>query len=247
MTSGDAKVSTLFADLIELRYSEFRRLEQTIEGVTNRSDLIIKLARATRRKKGGLRAVQEALNRLDGKIAVKMEFEYPKFYTIYPNATSVEGGVVSERISPGEESDVLEGEVMPKKEKQEARRGSLRDVVNELLDEPKVKRLQIIKAADEIDLHGFSEYGDPKLKSVIAAGLYDMMDYNMSAIYELIEQVEGKVADKYKVIGDDIYIKNFAKVAPKGAYLNENGVYQTEAEDTTSIWVARLQAANEKR
>ena len=234
------KLTELFRDLIELPYSEFRKMELD-HTISNRGDILLRLARATRQKKGGLRALQEVLNRLDGKVAAEIEVEYPKFYFLFPNATSVEAG---DAPTPQQSASTEMG--LEKPEDDEPPTGSLRAIVDKLLDRPKAERLLIIAAADEIDATGRSDKGDPKLKSVMAASLFDMTQYNMGAIYELLDQIDGKVADKIKLLGNDVYITRYDEVAPRGAVQNENGVWQLEADNLTNQWAARLEQGRKK-
>lgn len=243
--NGSNKFADIFAEMLEIRYSQFRIIETSPTDVTNRADMIVKLARATRNKKGGLRAIQEVLDRIDGKVAKKIEVILPKFYYRYPYADSVavDGGG-TRAIEGNGKSASLSTEVIEDKEEII---GSLRDTVEKLLDRPKTERLKIIRAADEIDKFGVSEFGDPKLKSVIAASLYDLMDYNLGAIYELLEQIEGKVADKIEVVGNDIHMNRYDKVAPAGAVRGKDGVYELLAENTTDAWAARLDDGKNSR
>lgn len=238
------KLAKLFAALIELNYSEFRAMELSND-ISNEGDLILRLARATRHKRGGLRAIKEVLDRMDGKIAVEVEFIQPKFYMLFPHAKSKEGGDEPAPLPSGDTADTSEV-ALPSKD-EDPPTGSLRAVVDKMLDRKKSERLAIIKAADEIDEFGSSPLGDPKLKSVIAAGLYDLMDYNLGAIYELFDQIDGKVAEVYKELGDDVYIQNYSLIAPAHAKKNEDGVYYVEAINTSNAWGLRLEQQRNAR
>src|SRR5690606_29117783 len=72
--------------IVDLRWRDFVEIEKSRDG-TNFDSAITGLVRAC--KKGNLRAIQMALDRLDGKIATELEVEMPKFYYLYPYATKV--------------------------------------------------------------------------------------------------------------------------------------------------------------
>lgn len=243
-----------FRDIIELPWSEFVELEKS-PTATNFDSIVTSLARAA--SKSNLRAIKEALDRLDGKIALEIEVEYPKFYTLYPKATKTANDPnIIDYVEDGEqlsvdtliEAKIEGGKVMvAQTEKEEDQPSlSLRQVLEKMLDAPKVTPLGILQSADHIDKGEMSEaIMDPKVKSVIVAGLMKMVhEGRMSAVFEVFDQIDGKVADKYKLLGDDVYMYNYSQIAPAGAVKNEDGVYQIEAENTTNAWVARLEQQN---
>lgn len=236
------RLGDLFREVVDLSWSEFREREQ--DGtITNEADSVYKLVRATRRKRGGLRATREAINRLDGKVAEQIEVEYPKFYFIFPNASSSLGEKEdTHSVTPGDE------EVLPAvvEEEREPPTGSVRAMVEKMLTREKNIPAGIMQAADQIDAHGFSDLGNPKVSAVIAAGLFNMTDSNPAAIYEIFEQIDGKVAEKYKVIGDDIYITKYDEIAPVGAYVNDKGMWQVEIPNVTSTWAMKLEQGRKK-
>ena len=77
------RITEKFRELVEYRWSEFVAMDTDVNG-SNFDSIVGALVRAC--KKGNLRAIQVALDRLDGKIATEIEVEYPKFYTVYPQA-----------------------------------------------------------------------------------------------------------------------------------------------------------------
>lgn len=245
-----------FREIIELPWSEFVELEQNPDA-TNFDAIITSIARAA--VKGNLRAIQTALDRLDGKIAAEIEVEYPKFYTIYPRATRtaddpdiIDANGHSKLITTGKVnlpyepvvdmgSGVKKMTIGLEEEEEELPTGSLRAVLEKMLASPKKIVDDMIGAVAYID-QGDLQYGDPKVKSVIVAGLMRLVhEGRISAVFEVFDQIDGKVADKYKMLGDDVYMQNFALVAPAGAYKNEDGVYVVEADNTTNSWVTRLE------
>lgn len=225
-----------FRDIIEVHWSELVAIEKNID-VNNFETFVAVLARAC--SKGNLKAIQTGLDRLDGKIAMEIEVEYPKFYILYPNATMAADDShiidVDFKQIPSVSSNVptpLVPDELPT--------GSLRAVLERMMDSSKKTVLQILEAAGAID-EGSGRLGDPLVKSVIIAGLMKLVhDGKMGAVLEVLDQLDGKIADKIKLLGGDVYMKNFATIAPAGAVKNADGIYQTESEIITNAWAAKL-------
>lgn len=264
------KLTDGFREIIELRWDEFVAMEQSLDA-TNFDSVITGIVRAC--KKGNLRAIQVALDRLDGKIASELEVEMPKFYTLYPYATktvddpkiideasivdldSLKGitfpetksGTVTRASTPVGENKFTDIVGSPASiEEQEATEeelptGSLRAVLEKMMDSPKSIVDEILVAADEIDSGGYSS-GNPMVKSVIVAGLMQLVHKGrISAVFEVFDQIDGKVADKLKVLGGDVYVTRFDTIAPSNAVKNDKGIYQVEATVMTDVWGSRLQ------
>lgn len=247
-----------FRDIIELRWSDFVEQEQSLDA-TNFDSIVTSLVRAC--MKGNLRAIQTSLDRLDGKVATEIKVEYPKFYTLYPMATKtaddpkiIEGdddytvkledgklthpatdGIVT--LGSGAPADMEELAIV----EDELPTGSLRVVLEKMLDSPKSVVDGILATAAAVD-DGFTSRGDPMVKSVIVAGLLKLVhEGRISAVFEVFDQIDGKVAETVKIFGDDVYLTNYATVAPAGAVKNENGIYQIAADNVTNAWAARLE------
>jgi hypothetical protein len=113
-------------------------------------------------------------------------------------------------------------------------------------DEPKGLVKAILAAAKEVDQR--AEYAgevdptnDPLVKSVIVAGLLKMAhDGNLGAIFEVFDNMDGKLVDKIKILGEDVYLTSYDTIAPRGAKKNKDGVYQMEANNTTDSWTVSL-------
>lgn len=242
-----------FRELIDKRWSEFREIEMDESG-DNFEAIICALARAC--QKGNLRAIQVGLDRLDGKIAQQVEVEMPKFYTRYPNAKSVVGGDIDTYELPeGTKGEPLATVTLKASaadldeldaEAQELPTGSLRVVLEKMLHSPKQIVTNILATAEAVDA-GDTSKGDPFVKSVIVAGLMSLVHKGkLNAVFEVFEQIDGKVAEKIKVLGD-VYITRYDEIAPAGAVKNADGVYELAAENTTNAWVSRLEADNKRR
>jgi hypothetical protein len=248
-----------FRSVIELRWSEFILFESDMNG-SNFDGAIAALVRACR--KGNLRAIQTALDRLDGKVAMEIEVEYPKFYTLYPNATKtaddpsiieIDGGRLAE-VEPipdnPHELMLVDGphdkDVVQDPE-EELPTGSLRKVLEKMIHSSKKVTTAILESADSLE-SGDVPLMDPHVKSVIVAGLMKLVhDGRMGAVFEVFDQLDGKVADKYKILGGDVHFKNYATIAPAGAVRNEDGIYQVYSDKITNSWVARLEQTRGKR
>lgn len=230
------KLTEGFREIIELRWDELIKREEDIDQ-SNFSTIITSLVRAC--QKGNLRAIQTALDRLDGKVAQEIEVEYPKFYFTYPMAkTALE--------LPAGETPPDEGfPALPSSDEDSAETelptGSLRAVLERMLDSPKQVVTNILAAAEAQD-NGDTSLGNPFVKSVIVAGLMSLVhNGKISAVFEVFTQIDGKVAEKIKVLGNDVYITSYASVAPAGAIKNSEGVYQLEADNITNAWTTRLE------
>jgi len=244
-----------FRDIIDMRWSQFCEMEQSLDA-TNFDSVVTGIIRACRG--GTLRAIQTALDRLDGKVALEIEVEYPKFYYLFPKATAtvVDTDFVALPDDPNTEIAVPQVMDLPdaapadvdelRSTEEELPTGSLRAVLEKMLHSPKTIVDDILRSAEAIDKADYT-LGDPMVKSVIVAGLMRLVHTGrVNAVFEVFDQIDGKVADKFKVLGDDVYITRFDLIAPAGAVKNDDGVYQLLAEDTTNSWVARLEQTNKK-
>lgn len=243
------RLTDAFRDIIELRWEDFVAMEQD-GSLSNFDSVVAAVVRAC--VKGNLRAIQTALDRLDGKIAMEVEVEYPKFYIIYPNATtSVDDPNiidVDETELRGRRAELIIMDELPggaadldelEAETEELPTGSLRAVLEKMLNSPKTIVGEILATAQGID-DGMLSHG-PHVKSVIVAGLMNLVHAGrVNAVFEVFDQIDGKVAEKVKLLGSDMKIVRYDEIAPAGAVKNADGVYQIEANNTTDTWAARL-------
>lgn len=218
-------------EVFEWPYEEFiRELQSPTRGYTEFQTSLLYLTSAITDPKSSLKAIQTSLDRIDGRQPQKIDFIMPKFYVVYPNATEVEGGeaptVVAEEEP--EEEPVPDPDIK-----------GLRAEIKRLSREPRGYIDQVLLAASLIS-DGKPSINKPKVKTVAAATLYQLSRRSMMALDTLLEEVEGKVVEKIQPLGGDVYVKNFATVAPAGAVLNKDGVYQVEHEQMTNVWGMRL-------
>jgi len=242
------KLTEYFKDMLEKPWSEFATMEQD-ESYTSSQAVVFALIRAC--ANGKLPAIKEALARVDGKVAAEIEVEYPKFYFLFPYADSVatiNGGTTTESsVAPATGAEPEQED-----EDDDTATSGLRYTLKKMNDEPRALVKLIMDSAKQIDVavshKGDIPPSDPKVKSVIIAGLLQMAHKgSMGAIFEVLDQIDGKVADKIKVLGGDVYIQRLDTVAPYGAEKNKDGVYQLIADNTTSAWAAALERKQNER
>lgn len=237
-------MTNFFKYVLTLRWSQFVDLELSGDNTTSAQAVILSLVRACAR--GRLPAIREALDRIDGKVAAEMEVEYPKFYFLFPYAKSVYKdsktlkGIKNQKAT--ESNDGLTR--LPDTDKSIAQ--SLRAVMNRMAEKEQSFIDLILTAADEIDIaksyKGQMPGSDPLVSSVIVAGLFKLAKRgNLGAIFEVLDQIDGKVSDKIKMLGGDVYMERFDVIAPAGAVKNKDGIYQLVADNTTNSWAASLE------
>lgn len=237
------QLTPFFKELIDKKWSEFAQMEHDMEYTSNQA-VVFAIIRAC--AKGKLPAIKESLNRIDGKLAAEIEVEYPKFYYQFPYAKSV-------ALSSGKSGEKALGPVadaVPGLD--EPLTNSLRDTLKRMSNEKRVLVMAVLEAAKNIDTaisyQGDLPEADPLVKSVICAGLLKMAhDGKLGAIFEVFDQIDGKLADKVKVLGEDVYITSYAEIAPAGAKKNADGVYELVADNTTNAWVASLGGSDDRR
>lgn len=250
------KLTPFFKEVIEMRWSEFHKMEQG-EDHTSAQAVVLAIIRAC--SKGKLPAIKESLNRIDGKLAEQIEVEYPKFFITYPHAKAIESGVKldpkkAKAGPPSGKNDTFELSTLTAaaSEPEPLVTGSLRDTLQRMSTEPKSLVTSILDAAADVETResyasDFDPPNDPLVKSVIVAGLLKMAhNGSLNAIFEVFDNLDGKLVDKIKIMGDDVYMTSYDTIAPAGAK-KVNGVYQLEADNTTSVWVTSLKRKEEDR
>lgn len=221
------KPTDFFNYLIERRWSFFVRLEEA--ELTNNQMSIVKLVKAARKK--NLKAIKAAMNRIDGKLAAVVEVEEPKFYMDFPEAPT-------DGLKTGDASPLTASQ-----EKEEAiPTTGLRNTLKALGRNKTGIITLLLELADEVERLALEdlyppEPRDPFVKSVIMASLMDMgHDGNLAAIFEILDTIDGVVADKVKLLGDDVIISSPALVAPKGAFLGPDGVARIELPTQSRVF-----------
>lgn len=251
------KLTPFFKEVIEKRWSEFVKMENDGDSHTSAQAVVFAIVRAC--AKGKLPAIRESLNRIDGKLQEQIEVEYPKFYIQYPYAKALASGANREQIVSEQGSSSTEIVKASEENREQPDleaplvTGSLRDTLNRMADAPKALVEKILQAAEDVDTReGYSSdtdpINDPLVKSVIVAGLLKMAhNGSLSAIFEVFDNLDGKLVDKIKVMGDDVYVTRYDELAPPGATKNADGIYEIEADNTTSSWAISLERRGGQR
>lgn len=245
------------------QWDEFCKAEADKKYTSNQA-IIFALIRSC--ANGKLNAIQMSLNRLDGKLATPVKVEYPSIYYLFPNAKEVvvaepspetNGLIVTARIEdafvPPPAPGAVEGEVLPPAPlpdpPPEAERDlatmSLRETLTEMAECPRELPEAILALAKQTEewIRNANSMPDeiPKVKSVVSAALLSLAQTrNMNAITEVFDQIDGKLVETIKVLGEDIFINNYSAIAPSGAKKNADGVYQLQAVDAEMTWARKL-------
>lgn len=244
MVGNKGRLTDKFSELIELKWSEFLAVENDPE-LDNLTYLVVLLIRACVR--GDMRAIRESLDRMDGKVISEVEVEYPRFYILFPNARQKVIDVEPLLPEPAKSPILTDISVSSDDDAEdELPTGSLREVLSRML-QAKVGIVEsIISATKRLDVDEPSNF-DPLVKSAIVAGLMRLVHKGrVNAAIEVLDQIDGKVKEHIKVLGGDIYMKNFSTTAPAEAELNENGIYQISSPMVTDIWAKRLEGKNKR-
>jgi hypothetical protein len=247
-------------------WDEFCRAEADKKYTSNQAIIFALIRNAANQK---LNAIQMSLNRLDGKLATPVKVEYPSIYYLYPNATGTDysathpitgvdhsSGVDATAVTTMEDGvitdiTIIEPEDLGAHEKPERDLATmtLRETLTEMADYPRELPDAILKLAQQTEewIRNANSMPDeiPKVKSVVAAALLTLAQTrNMNAITEVFDQIDGKLVETIKVLGEDIFINNYAPIAPPGARKNADGVYQLQAVDAENTWARKLGKAD---
>lgn len=252
-----AKLADFLKEVSNWTWEDFVRAEKNKSYSSNQA-IIFALIRACQIEK--IDAIRIALNRLDGKLKTPIKIELPKVYYLYPNAkaaapaVSNDNGKLTVPKTDGVKS--LEGEVLPakieppkEKSPEDLATMTLRETLTEMSDYPRSLPEGIVKLALQTEqwIRGQAPEPDeiPKVKSVVAAHLLMMaQNRNIDALYEVFDQIDGKLVETIQVLADDIFITSYLTEAPSGAQLNQDGVLQIEAEAAQDLWAQKLGAGN---
>lgn len=243
-------LSEYFADIVELTWRDYITQERSPD-VTSRQALLFAIVRAC--VEGKLSAIQTSLDRLDGPVARNIKTILPKFYTVYPYAktvaSSVDDGMPTLPSSPEPETQVAplpDDGLDPEHTLEELPTGKLRPVLDKMMDSPQNVPQSILEAVRACDKYDYS-LGNPTVKSAMVAGLVKLAhNGKMSAIDEILNQLDGKVAEVYHLLGDDVVTTSYAIEAPAGAIKGENGVYRIENKSMSAIWIPRLESGDKR-
>lgn len=248
MSSERGKLSTFLKEVIDWRWDDFCRAEMDPK-YTGYQATVFSLVRTC--SEGKLGAIKLAIDRVDGKLETPIKIEYPKIYFEYPYAEKLAPPTNQEmalELEAGERAEEVEEE---EKEPETLAGMTLRQMVERMADEPKVLVSLILKVAKDVELKvraeeeieedDMADKKVPLVKAVVAANLLHLAEQNnFEAITEVFDQIDGKLVDTIRILGDDVYVTQYAELAPYGAEKNEKGVYMIEQKTIGDLWKQKL-------
>lgn len=251
MSQQSQKLGDFLREVCNWDWGQFVRAEKNMNYTSNQA-IIFALIRACAMQQ--LSAIKTSISRLDGKLETPVKFEYPKVFYLFPNATIEETDDEITTIEPTVNDNEVT-EIVPAAEPEpeiievDLPSMGLREMLTLMSDYPRELPAAVIVLADATHMwvqgNGPEPEEIPKVKSVVAAHLLAMaQNRNLDAINEVFDQIDGKLVETIRVIGDDLYITSYASVAPPDAKLNANGVLQAEATTVQNMWAEKLAKLN---
>lgn len=253
MSSDRGKLGNFLKEVIDWRWDEFCRAEKDSNfKYTGYESAVFSLVRTC--SDGKLGAMKLAIDRVDGKLETPIKVEYPKIWFLYPHAKTVgelpEGE--SQELAPPSIDELPDPQT--EEQPESAATLSLREMVQKMADQPRevVPLILAAKRWVESELAAGRDPQDsemvekkiPMVKSVIAANLLHLAieKNNFDAITEVFDQIDGKLVETLRILGDDIYLPQYTLEAPYGAVKNKDGIYMLEAKEITSQWQQKLES-----
>lgn len=246
------KLGSFLKELIDWTWDEFCRAEID-HNYTGYEGAVMALVRQC--SDGKLGAIRLAIDRVDGKVETPIKVEYPKVFILFPHAEKValgppEPGSPTALLAPPENFDSIDaGPAEPQEEQVKAATMDLRQTVKKMADAPRKvplvihqRKKEVEKAVqNEIDLSK-EKKNIPLVKSVIAANLIILANEKgkFEAITELFDQIDGKLVETIRILGEDMYLESYILEAPYGAKKNKDGVYYLEAPQISDTWKAKF-------
>jgi hypothetical protein len=175
-----------FEHLIEQRWSFFVSLDT--EQLNNNQMSIVALVKACRQK--NLKAIKAGMNRIDGKLAIQVEVEQPRFYMEFPNAPT--NGLPDAPRTPKFEK---------RQEDEHIPTTGLRNTLRALGQAKTGTITHLLDLATEVEhlaLDGITppDKENPFVKSIIMASLMKMgHSGDLTAVFEILDTIDGVVAD----------------------------------------------------
>jgi hypothetical protein len=246
---SEARLGAFLREVSNWKWSEFTKAEGDMSYSSNQG-MIFALVRACAMQ--NLQAIRLSINRLDGKLATPLKIEYPKIFYLYPNAKPAEivvGNPPQEfNILPIAEEDLERSDLIVvdrPDEEEDLPSLSIRQTVAKMSDYPRELPAAVAEQATMMEQYmkngGPAPDQDPMVKSVMAAHLLIMaQNRSIDAIGEVFDSIDGKLAETFQVLGENLYITNYGFVAPDSAYVNEDGVMQMEAISSQDMWAQKL-------
>lgn len=202
-------------------------------------DAILELIYSIADEKTSLSAIKKSIERVDGKQPENIKLEYPKFYMRYPYAKNINATNSKDAIPAPIEAPEIK---MPAPEMATA---GIRGAISDVSSRPKGSAAKVLEIARRfIEDPAYQSRVSIKVKEVVASALIVLSKTKQSAMEELLNQIDGKVAVTYKLLGDDVYLTDYGDVAPAGGYLDNEGIYIVESKNVTDAWAVKLGQGN---
>lgn len=260
MSTDRGKLGEFLKEVINWRWDEFVAAEKS-KDYTGYQATVLSLVRIC--SDGKLGAIKLAIDRVDGKLETPVKIEYPKIYLVYPHAESVAelppGEATTNTRTPSLLPEIPpEGEELSHETVEEEHTevvNSLRDTLHRLAEAPRLVTQLILARKTEVEETDgpIVDSNDaakkiPLVVSVIAANLLNLANDkgNFEAITEVFEQIDGKLVETLRILGDDIFLVQYGLEAPYGAEKNKSGVYMVEQVASASVWEEKLKAKHGK-
>lgn len=250
--SDRANLGKFLKQVIHWRWDEFVRAEKDPQ-YSPLQHTVFSLIRAC--ADGKLGAIKLSIKRVDGNLETPVNIVYPRIFFRYPYAKEVEApatiagleaGVPGVDVPTPDEFD--EPEVTIEEEKLTI---GLRETLEKMAETPdsRVVPLVLHKKQETEELLAANLDAEvknsPQVKSVIAANLLNLAisESNFEAITEVFDQIDGKLVETIRFLGDDMFMDQYAEIAPYGSVLNEDGIYVYERKDIAGIWEQKFQSS----
>jgi hypothetical protein len=251
MSNSDrGKLGSFLREVIDWNWSEFCKAELDAD-LSGLQGAVLSLVR--RCSDGKLGAIQLAIDRVDGKVETPIKVEYPKVFILFPDAKSVAlappdpSSPTAALVAPEDFNPLSEEPAEPEEEKVHLATMSLRETLRKMADTPRKVPLMIHQRKKEVENAIAKnqplpeEKNIPLVKSVIAANLLTLAESGkFEAITEVFDQIDGKLVETIRILGEDMYITSYILEAPYGAKKNKDGVYYLEAPQISDTWKAKF-------
>lgn len=239
MSESKRRMAEFLAQVSEWNWDRFIEAESDMSYTTSQS-VVLSLVRACAME--NLSAIKAAIGRLDGKVETPVRVLMPKVYYLYPNAE--EALRVTEVADTSVQVIEIEADTDPVPESPTK---GFRETIGRMADYPRDTPKTVIEAQNVTEDHMRRGapliFTVPQVKAVVAARILRMaQNLNIDAMGEVMDQLDGKLVETVRVVGEDMFIAQFSKVAPPGAYRNGDGVWQVEATKVQDMWRQRLDA-----
>lgn len=240
--SDRGKLGNFLKEVINWTWIEFVEAEKD-ENFSGFEAAVFSLVRTC--SDGKLGAIRLAIDRVDGKIETPVRIDYPKVWFVYPDATRVALPAPGADPPPELSALTILPDPPPEADEDEIKSAavlSLRETVNKMADEKRILTQVILKRKREVEAHPENFTGKaaddvPLVKSIIAANLLNLAEKNnFEAITEVFDQIDGKLVETIRILGDDIFLTQYALEAPVGAIKNKDGIYVLESKMITDQW-----------